>query len=477
MMFQWGTCSRCRLRHRLSRGIILAALMLLCAGVPARAQANGPTYILQAGDTLSALALRFGTSVEAIVSANHISDPALVFAGTELVIPGFEAFTGKLVTEPVQLGESLHSLSVRYGISEEALIRLNRLVNVERLYPDQPFVTIASSEASGDASRATGVLARSGEGLLAVSAAAGLNPWAVAGLNHFTNSPWILPGEVIYVPGGNSSPSALPSLIDTLKVDPDVAVQGWTQEVYVKTTAPVLVRGSLGTANLNFFATGESEWVALQGVYAMAEPGLLDLEIRVLSPNDGQMLFGFRQPLQLVSGDYGFDPVLTVPTQTIDPAYTGPENELLTAVFSKVSMERLWEGAFRFPSSNTEAFASYFGSRRNYNDTGYTAYHTGLDFFGALGDPIYAAARGRVVLAEELTVRGNTTVIDHGWGVYTAYLHQSEFKVKVGDMVEAGDLIGLVGATGRVTGSHLHWEVQVGGVPVDPLEWVQREFP
>lgn len=78
---------------------------------------------------------------------------------------------------------------------------------------------------------------------------------------------------------------------------------------------------------------------------------------------------------------------------------------------------------------------------------------------------------------ESLTVRGNATVIDHGWGVYTAYLHQSEPLVEVGDWVETGDLIGLVGETGRVTGPHLHWEVIVAGVQVDPLQWLERAYP
>jgi murein DD-endopeptidase MepM/ murein hydrolase activator NlpD len=68
-------------------------------------------------------------------------------------------------------------------------------------------------------------------------------------------------------------------------------------------------------------------------------------------------------------------------------------------------------------------------------------------------------------------------MIDHGWGVYTAYMHQSEIYVSVGEHVDKGQLIGLVGNTGRVEGPHLHFEVLVGGVQVNPLEWLNREFP
>jgi murein DD-endopeptidase MepM/ murein hydrolase activator NlpD len=94
-----------------------------------------------------------------------------------------------------------------------------------------------------------------------------------------------------------------------------------------------------------------------------------------------------------------------------------------------------------------------------------------------VGDPIYAAASGVVVFAGPLTVRGNATMIDHGWGVYSAYMHQSEILVNAGDHVEKGQLIGRVGNTGRVEGAHLHFEILVGGVPVNPLAWLTEEYP
>src|SRR4030066_387714 len=101
---------------------------------------------------------------------------------------------------------------------------------------------------------------------------------------------------------------------------------------------------------------------------------------------------------------------------------------------------------------------------------------TRLYFCGQVGDPIYAAASGVVVFADTLTVRGKATMIDHGWGVYTAYMHQSKIYVSVGEHVDKGQLIGLVGNTGRVEGPHLHFEVLVGGVEVNPLDWLNREL-
>jgi len=90
---------------------------------------------------------------------------------------------------------------------------------------------------------------------------------------------------------------------------------------------------------------------------------------------------------------------------------------------------------------------------------------------------IFAVADGTVVYTGSLDVRGNATIIDHGWGVFSAYYHQSDILVNVGDHVIAGQQIGKVGETGRVTGPHLHFEVWVNGVQVQPLDWLRNQYP
>jgi murein DD-endopeptidase MepM/ murein hydrolase activator NlpD len=82
-----------------------------------------------------------------------------------------------------------------------------------------------------------------------------------------------------------------------------------------------------------------------------------------------------------------------------------------------------------------------------------------------------------VVFSEKLTVRGNASIIDHGQGIYSGFWHQEEIYVSVGDLVTAGQLIGKIGSTGRVTGPHLHWELWVNGVQVDPLDWLDVPIP
>ena len=104
-------------------------------------------------------------------------------------------------------------------------------------------------------------------------------------------------------------------------------------------------------------------------------------------------------------------------------------------------------------------------------------FHTGLDFCGGVGIEVRAPATGVVTFAEPLVVRGNAIMIDHGWGVLSGYMHLDEILVSAGDTVEPGQLIGLVGGTGRVTGAHLHWEIWVSGVQVNPVDWLEVTYP
>jgi murein DD-endopeptidase MepM/ murein hydrolase activator NlpD len=216
--------------------------------------------------------------------------------------------------------------------------------------------------------------------------------------------------------------------------------------------------------------------VALQGIHALTTPGLEDLIIRLYDVRGGPLLDQFSQPLPIRSGDYGAE-ALRVPPETLDPANTAPEDALIESLVSQTRPERLWDGVFQYPTSYYETFPSLFGTRRSYNGSDYSYYHTGLDLYGSTTTQVLAPARGVVVYAGFLTVRGNVTYIDHGWGVFSGFLHQSQILVQPGEVVTPGQVIGYVGGTGRVTGPHLHWEVWVGGVPVDPREWTATAFP
>ena len=139
------------------------------------------------------------------------------------------------------------------------------------------------------------------------------------------------------------------------------------------------------------------------------------------------------------------------------------------AMTSQLPVDCAWRGPFWMPVEGRGT--SGFGKLRDYSD-GAQQYHAGLDIAAPSGQPVVAAAAGTVVLAEAQVIYGNVVIVAHGAGVSTTYNHLSQIDVQVGDNIEVGRRIGRVGSTGQSTGPHLHWEVAVGGVLVDPREWV-----
>jgi murein DD-endopeptidase MepM/ murein hydrolase activator NlpD len=129
----------------------------------------------------------------------------------------------------------------------------------------------------------------------------------------------------------------------------------------------------------------------------------------------------------------------------------------------------LWSQPFLRPRPST--ITSRFGSGRVFNGR-VASRHLGIDFRGAVGEPVYAANRGIVALVASFFLAGHVVYIDHGAGVVTGYFHLSEQQVAIGDTVERGQQIGLVGSTGRVTGPHLHWSARYGTLAVDPMDLV-----
>jgi murein DD-endopeptidase MepM/ murein hydrolase activator NlpD len=146
------------------------------------------------------------------------------------------------------------------------------------------------------------------------------------------------------------------------------------------------------------------------------------------------------------------------------------DSKRLRGLYATITPGKLWNGKFRIPLDGVSTGGN-FGKRRVLNGTP-SSPHTGVDFPSPTGTPVHAAQRGRVVLAENLYFSGNTVLIDHGLGIYTLYGHFSETDVKPGDEVEAGAIIGKVGATGRVTGPHLHWGLTVNRARVNALSIV-----
>jgi murein DD-endopeptidase MepM/ murein hydrolase activator NlpD len=465
------------MKHWVRNALVIAFLLALTAGGSAAAQSEGPVYIVQPGDTLTAIAIRFGTTVEEIVAANDLEDASRLFPGMELTIPGFGGLSGYFATQELEPGQSLQSIGYENNIPLETLYVLNHVTNPQRVYAGQAINIIDASLDEAPARvlpRAQITLAATSR--LELAAEAGVSPWQV---EHKLDEPfryWSLPG-VVYVQDGAERDSWLPAPLRDLVIDPQIPQQGDTVVVGLQYDQPVYVEGSLNDHALEFFPQDGYEALALQGIHALTEPGLQDFEIWVYPAEGEQLIYGISQPILVEDGGYGFQRIAGVPPETVDPENTEPEQAFIDELLSVKTDEKFWDGPFEFPSKYyVKDFLSTFGMRRDYNNGALYYYHSGLDFYGA-DFPIHAPANGRVVFTGPLTVRGNATYIDHGWGVYSGYLHQSEINVSEGDFVQAGDVIGRVGNTGRATGPHLHWEIWVGGVPVDPLPWVERGYP
>jgi murein DD-endopeptidase MepM/ murein hydrolase activator NlpD len=150
-----------------------------------------------------------------------------------------------------------------------------------------------------------------------------------------------------------------------------------------------------------------------------------------------------------------------------DQARAASESLETSDIYATLTPERMWNEPFIVPLPGVDGGRN-FGHRRIFNGQP-RAPHSGADLTAATGTPIHASNRGRVVLAKDLFFSGNAVFIDHGLGVYSTYLHLSRIDAEVGSIVERGDVIGLAGATGRVTGPHLHWGVRVLDARVDPF--------
>jgi hypothetical protein len=259
----------------------------------------------------------------------------------------------------------------------------------------------------------------------------------------------------------------------SLRLNAELAAQGGLLELTLDSAAPISdLSGNWAGNSLPFWGVGERVHRALLGVDLERAPGKYDLGVSGHLP-DGTPI-QCKAIVSVIAGHFAVES-LKVADQFVNPnpeesARAEKESAHLHEIYASSTPERLWTGKFRTPLDRVNT-GHNFGHRRVLN--GETrAPHAGLDMPAKTGTPIHASQRGRVVLAGNLYFAGNAVILDHGLGVYTFYCHMSAIKVAEGDMVNTGAVIGLVGATGRVTGPHLHWALNVNGARVNPLQIV-----
>lgn len=235
----------------------------------------------------------------------------------------------------------------------------------------------------------------------------------------------------------------------------------------------VSIRGAMAGEQLHFISSTGGTWRAIGAVP-------VDTEGRLVASVIFQRVSGKTETVRArltlpklpppVAQPLAVDSTFTRPLDSATAARVARENARARVVGLRAhESPAMWSASFLRP--RTSVITSEFGSGRLFNGR-MTSRHLGVDFRGAVGEPVRAANRGVVALVDNFFLAGNVVYIDHGGGVVTSYFHLSKPLVAAGDTVTRGQRIGLVGATGRVTGPHLHWAARYGTITVNPLDLV-----
>ncbi len=448
--------------------------------VPLSAQ-DQTIHIVQAGETLFLIAQQYGVTVDAIILANDLSNPDMLRVGQRLIIP---AASAPPIIYVVQPGDTLALIAVRYGLTADALAQFNHLANPNLIYIGQALrLPLPNGQAVVAPAQAQVYVVQSGDTVAQIAARFHSTIWMIAQANNLPNPNVVQVGQRLLIPDGGASDggtlSNLPLPFRSVAIIPSVAVQGQTVQVVVETVGDVSLAGSYNNMPLFFVAqenATSNTYRALVGIHALALPGLWPLELRAVQ---GDFVASVRGMVQVVAGNYGVQYLAFGQDQAalLDPDLANREAQYVWNVTAQITLPGRWQGTFALPLSGIPTISAPFGDRRAYGSDLINGFHSGIDYAAALGTPVFCPAPGRVVLAEPLQVRGNAVIVDHGRGVMSGFWHLSQIQVTVGQDLAAGDLIGLVGNTGLSTGAHLHWEVRVGGVQVNPLQWTSENIP
>lgn len=420
--------------------LIVGLLILLSGHLPSLESTQAQTvqpqppeefiYTVQPGDTLVGIALRYNLSVAQIVLANHLTNLNLIFPGQKLVLSRVTApntptpqsdHTDSNPTHIIQPGETLFTIANQYGISLDALIQANDILN-----PDV-----------------------------------------------------IQVGQVLQIPlGPTPTPQPLAAPFLSIDLSEPTIIQGRTLLVKVKLAAPLTLTGTFDGRPILFQNMGEGQFWGITAIHAMVEAKSYPVSLTATQP-DGTQVTTIAN-VNVVDGPYGNEDIVLDDTtsQLLDEQLIKTEQQKLDNLWSQITQRPRWNGPFIYPVEIGELrITSNFGTRRSYSGSPLASFHAGTDFGGEVGLPIYAPADGMVVMAEKLTIRGNAALLDHGLGLFSGYWHMDRLAVQVGQEVKPGDLIGYLGETGLVTGPHLHWEMRLNGIAVEPLQWVQQRIP
>lgn len=473
---------------------------------------NLTIHVVQRGENLFRIALKYDLSTEEVASANGITDVSNILVGQRLIIPIETTPVVEREVHIVTAGETLRSIAELYGKTAEEVAQLNELSNTNIIYVGQELVIVPGDEdliktpvpttiptestddetsdsdiiltphatqqfvVSDDPSTSIIHTVQAGETLFRIGLQYNLTVTDLAHANNLLDPTQIYAGQQLIIPGVEPPPLALdlPDFVTEFRVNPLIFVEGRTGRIEIQTSTPVTVSGQLLDQELSVITQNDGlQHNMLIGIPMFTEPGIYEMTISLVDST------GIPTPItaniQVIAGGYGRQTISIENEELLSEAVENEEISLIKRNTARFNPVKSWTNSLSLPAAAT--MNGVFGTVRSYNGSPFNRFHRGVDFAGAPGTPVLAAADGTVVVADALQIRGNTVVIDHGWGVYTLYAHQNEIFVNPGDTVTSGQAIGTIGSTGRITGPHLHWEVWLNGISVDPLQWVQEIFP
>ncbi len=446
-------------------------------------------HVVQRGETLYHIAGIYGTTFDQLAQLNGLDDPSSIYVGERLLVPapGATPAPAPSVMHIVQPGETLESIAQLYGMSVDDLKAQNNLsddpssfyvgqllnVSVDTPTPQPSDTPDAPSTPSAVVIH---TVAR-GETIFRIAKQYGTTVNDIVQANHITNPQLIYAGQELVIPGAEVPQLALdlPASVQSIDVEPLIFTEGETGRIHLTTASGAQVTGTFDGETLNDAAEDDNtQHTLLVGIPVGTAADVYPLDLSVTASD------GTTSPLsvnvQVISGGYGFQRIQLAPglEDLLNPQLQNDELAELQQITSNFTPTRYFDGPMGLPVA--APLSAQFGDQRSYNGGAFSSIHTGTDFAAAPGTPIIAPAAGQVAFVGHLDIRGNVTILDHGWGVFTVYCHQTEQYVSVGDQISVGQVIGTTGSTGRVTGPHLHWELWVDGVVVDAMQWVSESF-